>query len=99
MPVTVLQLVPQAGLTRLAGLTKPTKACHPPGPNSWKKGGSPDLTQASMTLLPSMVEVCVQVAPSLGRSGDDAVLAGEEVLDQHLTDDSQVTGSLVYQDR
>ena len=33
---------------RLAGLTKPTKAWNPGGPNSWKYAGSPAFEKASL---------------------------------------------------
>ena len=85
LPVTLLA---PPGLTRLAGLTKPTNTCQVPGPNSWKKGGSPDFTQASMTLLPSMVEVCVQVSVSPAGEVTMMPYLGIEVLDERLAYDS-----------
>ncbi len=46
--------------------TKPMKTWWPGGPNSWKKDGSLAFTQASMTLVPSMVEVWCQLEPAGG---------------------------------
>ncbi len=44
-------------------LTKPMNTWKPTGPNSAKNGGSLAFTHASMTLVPSMVEVCCQPGP------------------------------------
>ncbi len=42
------------------------KTWYPGGPNSAKNGGSLALTQASMILVPSIVEVCCQPGPAGG---------------------------------
>ena len=77
-PVTDLVPLSTAGC-RLPLWVKPTKTWWPGGPNSWKKGGSRFLTQASIPLVPSMVEVCVQSEPAGGRM-TMVYLAGKRFL-------------------
>ena len=64
LPLTVVVPPDSAGNPPLAvDLMKPTNTWGPGGPNSTKTGGSLAFTQASMTLVPSMVLVCCQFCP------------------------------------